>query len=332
MRDTLLLHLKNEKKNILSSLFCMKQPQLLTLQDLYDELIKSNNVPEKYFFEKGFGVIINLHHFLQPFIHSSPTPYLIEDYRMGYVKQGQMHGIINLQEYTITAGHIVFITPGTIVEPLEVSTDFQLMGMGVPSDLFHLAHSGKLPDLFTGKQKNGILPVTAVEGTLLDHLFCMLCEVGKTLEFINKTKAHTQENDDNDVIYHLIATITSYYNKLFAQFTPPLKNNASKDIFDCFIRLVNKHCEQQRQLAFYANELCITERYLCTIIRQTSGITAKEWIDKAVITAAKVKLRHGNEPINIIADQLSFSNPSFFSKYFKRLVGCTPQVYRDGKQ
>ena len=44
--------------------------------------------------------------------------------------------LLNLQEYTITAGHAVFVTPGTIVEPLDVSDDFLLIGMGVPNDLF----------------------------------------------------------------------------------------------------------------------------------------------------------------------------------------------------
>lgn len=64
------------------------------------------------------------------------------------------------------------------------------------------------------------------------------------------------------------------------------------------------------------------------MVRQTSGITAKEWIDKAVITSAKVLLRHGDLPIVEISDRLHFATPSFFCKYFKRLTGCTPQEYR----
>ena len=75
--------------------------------------------------------------------------------------------------------------------------------------------------------------------------------------------------------------------------------------------------------------MCLTERYLSTIIRQTSGVTAKEWIDRALITRIKVELMHTNKPIAQIADELHVPNPSFFSKYFKRETGMPPGEYRD---
>ena len=294
----------------------MKQPQLLTLQNIFDVLSKDNKLPSKAFFKEGLGVVLNMSQFLQPFIHDTPTPYILEDFRIGYIKQGTMHGVINLKEYTITAGHIVFITPGTIVEPIDISDDFLIMGMGVHSDLFHIAHSGKLPELFSGKQKNGILAICEEEGIVLDHMFRMLYEI-----------VVTQESDE--VTNHIIAAITTYYNNIFArhQTTQP-SIHASGDIFDRFLRLVNEHCGEQHHIAFYADKVCLTERYLSTVVRQTSGITAKEWIDKAIITKAKVMLRHSNKSVAQIADNLHFPTDSFFCKYFKRLTGCTPQEYR----
>ena len=298
----------------------MRQPQLLTLQNMFDTLSKDNSLPTLSVFKGGLGVVVNMSQFLQPFIHDTPSPYLLEDYRIGYIKQGYMHGIINLQEYTITAGHAVFVTPGTIVEPLDISDDFLIIGMGVQNDLFHVAHSGKLPHLFCGKQKHGIIAVGEQEATLIDHLFRMLCEIASTQTHITETT------------YHMMVSITSYYDTIFEGQTAVQSANstATNDIFERFIQLVNRHCREQRGLSFYADKLCITERYLGTVIRQASGITAKEWIDKAVITAAKVMLRHGNGQVAEISDRLHFASPSFFCKYFKRLVGCTPQEYRQG--
>ena len=317
----------------------MKQPHLLTLQEMYNVYSKAHSFPSKYFFKDGFGVCLNMSNFFQPFINKDHTPCLLGDYRFGYVKKGSMRGIINLQEYRITAGQAAFVTPGTIVEPLEMSDDLIIEGMGVPSDMFHLAHSGKLPELLNGKQKNGILAITEQESRLLDNMFIMLCETCMTLER-SKEEEIKDVNGDNErdisakelVINNMIVTITSYYNSLFAQYKPAISVNShtAKGVFDRFIQLVNTHCAEQRQLSFYADKICLTERYLGTVIRQTSGITAKEWIDKAVITAAKVKLRHENSSIANISEQLHFANPSFFCKYFKRLVGCTPQEYRDG--
>ena len=317
----------------------MKQPQLLTLQNIFDTFNQSNNLPEYSFFNEGLGVVVNMSQFLQPFIHATPTPYLLEDYRLGYIKQGYMRGSINLQEYTITAVHMLFITPGTIVEPIEISDDFLLMGMGIHSDLFHIALSGKLPNLFNGKQKHGIIAVNRQEEALLDHMFHMLYEIVVALqdneEDGNAANANRQTQGTchyHQTTLHMIATIAFYFDRIFARCQPAAQvHHNANDIFDRFIKLVNLHCKEQRQLAFYADRICLTERYLGTVIRQTSGITAKEWIDKAVITQAKVMLRHTNLQTTEIAYRLHFSNTSFFCKYFKRLTGCTPQKYRDEK-
>ena len=103
----------------------MKQPKRLTLQTMFDTFNQQDMIPSQFLFKEGFGIVIDMNDFLKPFIHSDQCPYLLEDYRMGIVKRGYMRGIINLQEYTIEARNIVFITPGTIVEPIEISSDFQ---------------------------------------------------------------------------------------------------------------------------------------------------------------------------------------------------------------
>ena len=295
----------------------MKQPKRLTLQTMFDTFNQQNMFPSQFLFKEGFGIVIDMNDFLKPFILSNQCPYLLADYRMGIVKRGYIRGIINLQEYTIEAGNIVFITPGTIIEPIGISQDLQLTGMGIPADVFHLIHLGKLPNLFNGILKNGIMSVTENEGQLLDNMFRLLYEIAAN----SKT---------DDAVRNMVSTITAYYNELFVSQQPSTTSQRStqKAMFDRFIDLVNKHCREQRHLSFYAERICVTERYLGTIVRQVSGVTAKEWIDKAVITAAKVMLRHTNKTVAEIADNLNFPNPSFFCKYFKRITGKTPQDCR----
>lgn len=99
-------------------------------------------------------------------------------------------------------------------------------------------------------------------------------------------------------------------------------------LFDRFIYLVNRHSDREHQLSYYAERMCLTERYLGTVIRQASGVTAKEWIDRSLITCAKIELRHTQKSVAQIAEELSFPNSSFFSKYFKRLTQMTPLEYR----
>ena len=53
-----------------------------------------------------------------------------------------------------------------------------------------------------------------------------------------------------------------------------------------------------------------------------------QWINKAVILEAKVLLKHSNLLVFQISDELNFPNPSFFSKFFKRMTGMTPAEYQ----
>ena len=286
--------------------------------------------PDKFYFKDGFAIAIDVNRLFKPFISSNQSPFLLEDYRLGVVKRGKMHSYINLQEYTIEANNIIFVCPGSIVEPIEMSDDFMLMGIGIPSDMFNLAHSGNLPELFRRQSKQGVQHITDEQMQLLNHMFFLLWEIAHSQEVsAGNTNSSYQKGAEQEVVYNMLSTITHYYNILFTQEQNNTGGHSSaNDIFDRFLQLVNDHCQSERQLAFYAEKICITERYLGTVIRQTSGITAKEWIDKAVITSAKVKLRHSNLQIAEITEALHFPNPSFFCKYFKRLTGCTPQEYR----
>ena len=82
-------------------------------------------------------------------------------------------------------------------------------------------------------------------------------------------------------------------------------------------------------VAFKGIKMCMTPRYLSTIIKQVSGITAKEWIDRAVVTNAKVMLRYSSRQVAEVAYALNFPNVSFFCKFFKHATGQTPQEYRE---
>lgn len=298
----------------------MKQLQRLPLDKIYKILREDTKQNKKLLsYQDGMGVAIGIDGFLFRHLGMASSPFLVEDYRMGMIVRGQLRGIINLQEHTMKEGAIVFITPGTIVEPLEVSDDFLLEGMGLPADLFLMAHGGRLPELFNGQVKDGRRIVSFEERIILDRMLRLLHDL-------------TGETDiSKEVIYSMVSTVTHYYNQLFDDCTSVSSPSHSNEIFNRFLRLVNLHGSKEHQLAFYAEKLCITSRYLGTVVLATSGVGAKEWIDRAVISTAKVLLRHSDKQISEIADELNFPNVSFFCKYFKRLTGSTPQQYRKGR-
>lgn len=85
---------------------------------------------------------------------------------------------------------------------------------------------------------------------------------------------------------------------------------------------------KERSIAFYADMLCLTPKYLSQVIYKCSGSFASEWIRKMVILEAKSLLDNKNFSVQQISDMMNFPNPSFFGKYFKAATGMTPRKYR----
>ncbi len=65
------------------------------------------------------------------------------------------------------------------------------------------------------------------------------------------------------------------------------------------------------------------------MIYKESGKHAKDWIRDFVIKDAKTMLKSGNYTVQEVSEILHFANQSFFGKYFKEAVGCSPIAYKE---
>ena len=303
----------------------MKIPEKLTM-DMMFQRIKDIDMSllDNISFHKDFAIVMNTVRLLRLFINYYNAPFLLEDFRMGVVQCGYMRATINLKEYRIEEGDIAVMVPGSILEPLEMSDDFTITGMGISAERFRLLHNNCLPAVFQGQRNTKIVHINEYERGVITRLFASLWDLNKT------------ENIGETAVNSMIATISNVYNDIFhshhtADFPQRRPHDTAYNMFERFITLVNEHCREHRQLDYYAGCLCVTRRHLGTTVAQVSGMTAKEWIDKAVITAAKVMLRHTDNTVQQIADDLHFPTASFFCKYFHRLTGCTPQRWREGE-
>jgi AraC-like DNA-binding protein len=105
--------------------------------------------------------------------------------------------------------------------------------------------------------------------------------------------------------------------------------NRSRMLFEQFIGLVAKYHTQYRNVAFYADQLCLTPKYMSKLIKTATGKSAPEWIDAYVILEAKNLLKYSSDTIKQIVFKLNFPNQSVFYKFFKSRTGMTPSEYRN---
>ncbi len=95
-----------------------------------------------------------------------------------------------------------------------------------------------------------------------------------------------------------------------------------------FQSLVKRHYIKVRQVSEYANMLYVTPHYLNDCVREHTGTNASSYINEQLTLGAKELIVQTDNTFAEISAQLLFSNPSYFSKFFKKQTGYTPLEYR----
>ena len=235
--------------------------------------------------------------------------------------QGELHVRISLKEYTLRPDMFCVIITGMIFEVLSISNDFR--GFMIAT-------------------RTNFMPVTEKTTQVMSFYKCLQsrhCFVLEEMEVVafvgvyHSIKATLQELDHP----YKIPMLQSYVQILYYRMLPiVLKEEESRskyshtrqeEIFQRFIGEVEKHYRKERSVKFYADLLCISPKYLSTVIYKISQQLAGEWIDAYVILEAKTLLKSGRLTIQQISEQLNFSNQSFFGKFFKRCAGMSPKEY-----
>ena len=127
-----------------------------------------------------------------------------------------------------------------------------------------------------------------------------------------------------------VGDILTHYLTEHPEVDSPIHNRA-EEYFRQFTELLGEHYKHERTVGFYARQLCITPKYLTTLIKRISGKSVSEWIDNYVILEAKTLLKYSNMSVQEIAYYLNFPNQSFFGSYFKRNAGMSPSQYKAKK-
>ena len=147
---------------------------------------------------------------------------------------------------------------------------------------------------------------------------------------------HSQMDNKREIISSLLTSITYLAVNLWRNDIASAKERQDmsslrvNQTYEQFIALVSQHHNKERGMAFYADKMHITPKYLSKIIKQASGRSGPDWIDSFVVLEAKNLLKYTDKPVKEIVWQLNFPTPSVFNKFFKKHTNLTPSEYRKG--
>lgn len=95
-----------------------------------------------------------------------------------------------------------------------------------------------------------------------------------------------------------------------------------------FIRLVESHYREHLSVDDLAHRTGLSSVHLNNLCRQLTGQTALQIIHQRLLLEAKRNLIYTTMNISQLADHLGFSDPAYFSRFFRRLSGTSPQAFR----
>lgn len=250
--------------------------------------------------------------------HLLSQPFMMDEIRILVLQRGYVNVSVNMVSHRIEAGTMVFVGRYVVTELTDVSDDIQAFVLSMSDELLRLAVGNVMPKAFDGRLQNFILPLTPSE---IEYLDCLHLIIYNSLK---------HQASSSQVVLQLVGAMMTHISYLWEKSEAMQENTKSREqqLFTRFIRLVAQYATERHGLDFYASHLCVTPRYMSTIVRYVSGKSAKHWIDEATINAIKVQLRYTDKQVAEIAYDMNFPNSSFFCKYFKRLTGMTPMDYR----
>lgn len=155
----------------------------------------------------------------------------------------------------------------------------------------------------------------------------LICE-----QFINKGPFHKM------IIRHLfsalIIDLADIYQSDHKQEDLDYSFNysAPEHLFNRFNHLIREDNGKHRDVAYFADKLCYTAKYVSNVSKRISGLTASELINIHVAQLIKFQLLHSDKTIKEIAGEFDFPNLSFFGRYVKKHLGLAPKIYRQNKK
>ena len=241
---------------------------------------------------------------------------------MAMCKKGKAQYSIDTRQQVVKPGDLMFVSERHVIDNYEASPDFECLCIMLTTEYYHgfVQDVKNVSSLLLFSMNNPVVSLTAKEIQVYSNYF----------QTIREKMADTSHHYRSPLVKALLlAMFYDMSNVIYrVERQGNRKHTRAEAIFANFIRLLEENFRTQHRVSWYAEQLCITPKYLSEIVKKISLRTPNDWIDSYVILEARVLLKNTTKSIKEITDELNFPNQSFLGKYFKEHVGVSPSEYR----
>ncbi len=253
---------------------------------------------------------------------ANKTQGYMSAYTFTLVLEGWLVINYNGAELTLRADDLYVYSPGMGVTVLSASEDYRGICLLADErlsietdpvrDMVRLAY---LPIIRLHEPRIGLTPEKAL---------CLKKRMEEITDYLHSDNVH--KGAITQYLYAIF--LLDLQGALERTTNEKLVSKRTESIFIGFIHLLPDHFIEHRDIGFYADALHISTTYLSRIVRQISGRTVIDFVDRFLLMEAAFLLRTSPLSISQISDRLHFSDQASFSKFFTRLQGISPKNYR----
>lgn len=241
---------------------------------------------------------------------------------VGLCTAGTASYTIDTEDVVVRKNDIMIISERRVTENYTASPDLECIGMFMSMNFYYetIRNVSDISAMLIFSRTTPEVSVSEKEARMFTDYFRIL--QSKTADTSNPFRRKVVQALVLAMFYDLNAIIHHMETRGHS------KRPRADIIFTEFIRLVEANFKSERRVSWYAEQMCITPKYLAETVKQVSRRTPNEWIDNYVTLELRLRLKNSSKSIKEIATDMHFPNQSFLGKYFKEHVGLSPSSYR----
>ncbi len=238
------------------------------------------------------------------------------------------HAQITINQYSgeIRKDTTILLLPNWLLLLTDCSSDFKVLFCSFSKELFYEAACRIEPAFF---QALNVHPVSHLPPRMAEGAYIWF----QMVEFTYRDRENMFRNTIiRNRLQNVLLEVYDKMQRYSAQMHQPITNTTRQvELFRRFVWLVQSQCSENREVVYYADKLCMSTRYLTTIVRNVAHTTAKSFIDQAVVIEIKMLLQSSELSVQEIAYRLHFPDQSYLGRFFKKLTGLSPTEFRNKK-
>lgn len=247
-------------------------------------------------------------------------PRRLSSYFIVLIESGSITYNLDLQDVTLTDGHLLFAMPHQIFIPPAKTDDLKYFKL-----LFDENTLALLPQQFP-------FLINPLNTQLIDLDSAVKERVIQVFGIFNQLLCFDQYKTDTEVILAYLNTLLSELNSAYFKNKEPVNSlNTNLSKFIEFKLVVETHLTAQPSINAIAEKLALSTNSLYRIVKEYSGTSPKDFFINRLMAEAQRKLRYSNLSVKELAYELGFNDPDYFSRLFKKNTGKSASEFLPGQ-